>query len=436
MFACCSFRSIFTRFWPYVLIGALFFGALNWRGPYLLLAGDSAQYLEFAKAIRSGEVFSSQEPKAYALYLRTPGFPLLLAVGELLTGGDRRDALRLVHASLGLIAVFAVMYLLRTQIHPLISGLSVICALAQAQEVNLAVMTEWLTLSYLLILYATWAAFFTERKLKWLVWGAVICSLMVLTRPVFLYLLPLPFAMALLFLRRQPGPTLRRALAALALGCAPVALWAAFNFYRLGLFTVSPAGVVSLFGVASALGPASAQAGDDLAFQVFVREANRMRSILDSLAGVPGGPTQEQIYSVVADNTSLAWMLKEQLQLSWKDTTHYLARYSHRVIIDRGRTYLMYVWQGVTGLYSLLPLLVPMLLFPFYLWWRRVSLPLAYAAIMFLALHVSYAVLIAVVGVMHGRYYNLTFIPLHSVALITGAAYVCSIFGIGAKDSV
>ena len=183
-------------FWPkkltlviYTLLLAVFAAQFDWSAPLSYLAGDSLQYIQFSELIFSNTFLKADHTTPYSLILRTPGFPLLLALGKLVAGGDLRVGLLTIHVGLAVLGMILLCEAFRPYLPRILTGTVVILLFRCCGEIFPAVMTEWSSIALLMIFYATFLKYLQSRTLTWLYLGTACISCLILTRPVFSFII-------------------------------------------------------------------------------------------------------------------------------------------------------------------------------------------------------------------------------------------------------
>ena len=382
---------------------------------------DAHEYVSFSDAILNGELFSlrgSDVPKALAT--RTPGYPLAIAAVRAL-GPDTKSAVRALHAALALATLVCVPLLLRSYCPVWLSAPGVLVALYRMRWFYALPITEWLSLTLLLLLFALCVRQVEGPSQRRLFGIGLAAAAIVLTRPALIAAGVFPVGFALL---RAGGSARVRALVVGA-SLSPVLLWMGFNLHRLGSFTLSPFAGPNLFGVAALIGHATARDGDDSELVRFIEEINRgkkpppgERLALDGI----------QMPDYNFNIHELAEPLARERGFDRTSFNRMLLLYSFRSIRAHPRAYLEYVARGlVAPLKDLGLLFLPVGVIPVFWLVCGKHRGLAVATLALLGLHLVHMLLCASIELMNPRYVMLTSCPLHGLSLVTGGVFALSL---------
>jgi peptidoglycan/LPS O-acetylase OafA/YrhL/4-amino-4-deoxy-L-arabinose transferase-like glycosyltransferase len=201
-----------------------------------VLANDGADYQRLARSILAGSGFGTSHfaegggPTA----LRPPGYPVLLAAVEGVTGGGVLTA-RLAGALLGALAVPLTVLLARrlgrSPRAALVAG-AVVALLPQQVLISTSLVSEVLFVP-LTVAVVLCGLVHRQTGARWALWAAgASLGLAVVTRPVGLVLLPVLVLLARP--RLVSGRSVGHALLALAVGFAPALAWEVRSVSRLG----------------------------------------------------------------------------------------------------------------------------------------------------------------------------------------------------------
>jgi len=393
---------------------------------------DSLHYAAFAQAISTGQLFTLHGAEVpAALSVRTPGYPLVMLGGSLVTG-DLRDGYRLAHAVGAVATTLGVPLLLAPVCATWISAPAVAGALWISRTGYHRPLTEWTATLLLLWLFAFCARYAQAPSKRRLLWLGLAASLAVLTRPALLPVLALPLIFAVI----PWGSTPRRASWVAVLSLFPVLLWMSFNLYRLDSFTLTPFAGVNLFGAARIVGTAAPDPADDPAMAAFVEHINqhpkfpeqsRRRNWRDTeelLPGIEGGVPKALWWAYNWNIHEVALPYLKEQNADPVETNRLMLGYANRVLLGDPWGYVNFVLRGLGRLLELLPVLPSLLLLP--VWWlaRGRHRGLALAALAMLLVDVMHVGLCALVELVINRYRWLTLYPLMGVAAITSAVFI------------
>jgi hypothetical protein len=360
----------------------VFLGMIGLSSPPLsILDTDSHEYLQYSRALLGtpgGE---------HTLYraLRTPGYPVILAAGLALFG-DLRAAVVWSNIAVGALAYCVLLFALRRSVAlPAVSAGYFIFA-ASNHELLPAMMTEWSAMNALLVVYALVHRTLDTGRVPIALAG--VCAAAALIRPVFVFLLVLPPLLAY----RTP----MRASLLTATTIVPIGAVILHNAARVGIFKLSIAGSVSLFGVCAVLGDASLQEGDTVEEQRFIEEVNA--------GNRPHAPYSEGSFDAVVR------VQRETLSrfgdMGWARVADLMDTYSSRVITEDPVRYLRFLGAGVGEAFADLDSVLLLLLGTT----AAISLRRGKgrALLIMIGIHVVHILLVAAVGVVHSRYTLIT----------------------------
>ena len=380
---------------------------------------DAREYARFARAILSGEVFRLRgEEIEPALAIRTPGYPILLAGGMLVTAGDD-SAVRLVHVGVAVATLLGVPLLLAGACSPWITAPSVLLVQLQMRSFYPRPITEWVAVHLLLWLFALAIRYGDLPRLRRLLWVGLLASACVLTRPALIVVLPLPLALAWLV----PAESRLRSTALALLTLLPLLVWMGFNQLRLGTFNLTPFGGMNVFGVASLIADAGINEDDDVRQASFIGYVNQHRVPVPSLEVPPSDRAPAEVYEACrrAYNTNIheiAVPYAEEKGVRSVELNQAMLTYAVRVLRHHPGVYARYVLLGLRSLWQLLPLLPLVVVLPLFWLARGQNRGLALASLGFVAIHVGHIFLCAAIEVVIWRYWMLTFAPLVGASVI------------------
>jgi hypothetical protein len=398
------------------LVGAALLGS----PPELTATPDVLEYADFSRAIVSGELFTLRGGAVTrALATRTPGYPLLLAAGQL-ASSDLVAVVRVLHAALGLSTLIGVPLLLRSRCWMWISGPAVVLILWTMRRFYVWPISEWLAVNLLVWFFALCVRYVDSPSRRRLLWIGLVAAVVALTRPALIMLALFPFGFALL-----PSPRGRRVMTAVALvSLMPILLWMSFNLWRLGSFTLTPFTGPNLFGVASLVGHATPQEGDSPELALFIEHVNAQKR---PRPDEPLPFDRIRVWGVVLMYHRNVHFIAEPLALThgWDrvDFNRMTLIYSFRVIRSSPRDYVRYVLFGLRQLGGVVPLLPFVLAIPIYWLVRGEQRGLAVATLALFALHAAHVALCAAIEVVIPRYHDLTFSPLLGISVVTSCVF-------------
>ena len=208
----------------------------------LFVSEDGSEYLTYASILASGSW--SELNEFNRCVLRSPLYPMLLAVCKMLLP-EAVDAVRMLHAIVGLGTIAIVSRLLRSWCYELITAFLVIFVFVEVRVFFLAVLTEWSAICLLITFFAVLARYFGSPKPTTLFIVTILCSLAVLLRSA---LLPTCIFPIILMIRSRKVFKIEWVLAVL-LGFVPIILLLLVNSIYLRSATISPLGGIVLFGM-------------------------------------------------------------------------------------------------------------------------------------------------------------------------------------------
>jgi hypothetical protein len=404
----------------YAVPAALLVFVLHAQLPLVTLVDDSGQYVEFANAIAGGRLVTDKAEPSFGLVLRTPLYPLAMALGKVVAGGNLFAGTALAHFLFGITALFFLVRMLRAYIPAAAAGAGAFAAMATAKSMFAWVLTEWMSFCLLVMLVCEISEYLRTRTPGRLTGVSWISSLLVLTRPVFLFTLALPFA--LLFAlppSRERRPSFRIVLA-FSSALLPLALWIAVNAARIGDATLSEAGTASAFGVAASLGAAMPAAGDPEPLQRFLREAAAARKPLSDM-GIRALPDDQfEAFVAVCANVALIDSLHAGLGLSWRDTFSFAGTYTRRALLSNRSRFIEYALRSAAILLDDIPLIAAVIISAFAAFRLRICAPLAHASLIAVAIHCVHVALVSALSIVHSRYTMLTGALLSCCAVLLG----------------
>lgn len=197
----------------------------------VLITPDSTEYIAFAKGILSGDYSFL----IYTAGFRTPGYPLLLSMTELILGADIQNVIYLHLFATIVVGVFCVIFL-RRLINPIFVVGIYVFSILLFLPLFFAVLTEWFLVCLLIATYVLVVSYFRRPNLY--IFGAIsfLISFRILCRPPMIAALAVPLSLIVFNFKDQ---FVKKVLILLLCLMIP-ASWAAFNFYKEGVFGLSP----------------------------------------------------------------------------------------------------------------------------------------------------------------------------------------------------
>ena len=402
----------------------MLFLILDWKQPLFYLGGDSKQYIDYANNLSL--LFGDTERFSASLIVRTPGFPTLLWLAQHLSGGDLRVGLLLLHTTFAAGAVFLCAWVFRDTIPIVLSGLAVGLTIVLSREIFPAVVTEWTAMMLLLIEYALCVRYLSANKKFDLYCFTFGISLLVLIKPIFVFSLVLPLFLAWkreVLLTAKLGRVLLTSLIYF-----PILVVVLVNEVRFRTLSISPAGSLSFAAVLASFGASSQLETDSIQFKNFVEQLEKRRvtasvTELEKLRDLEA----EGLFSAAAINYDNFMALREDLGLKWMEFLGLVNEYIKRGLVDYHSLYWRFVVSGLLSLFESLWMVIPGLLLPFCFLSRVRERPVAQATIFFYIGHLLQVVTTCFFGVIHSRYYNLTYFPMLTISLASTFFFIFSL---------
>lgn len=379
---------------------------------------DSGSYLNFADAIISGEIFTTQDPSDLRFYrlARTPGYPLIVVVAKTLFP-DETTGLLYLHLLFAALSIVFLSLALRAWCAPVMTGLIVVAAQILMKDYFFAVMTEWVVFNLLLVIFGMLIVSIRNSSLRNLFVLGLLASLTVLIRPT---IAPALLVMPFLFLYRWKFHISE--MLVLSLTVAPIVLWMTFNWYQLGSFSLSKLDGHLRYSVGSMIGYADEIPGDSDELKTFIREVNTKK--------VPAKGDEDEFvvnydetYNMIRVQSNLFWVaykLKDADKGLLYFDSEILGVYGRRAISNNVDNYIEYVRHGMkVFLQQGSPYVaVYLLIIPLIGLARRKSLILCWSTLAMFAIHLLQGLLCAAYLFVFKRYAVLTLYPyLVSVAI-------------------
>jgi len=385
------------------------------------LRKDSISYQLLADDIRTGAVFnrlSSTSENAVERSIRTPGFPLLLAISEPMFG---KYAATKGNLLFGCLTLLIVMVSLRSVVSPILSGSWMLYIMFQYHYDTFSyarlVLSEWMTLCLLFLYFSQIVMCFSKRSSSSVFTLHLIAAFCVLTKPALGLIVPLTFVASFFLSRVRPLSV----LAAAFFGLFPLFAWIGLNVHRVGAPTLTPFSGYNLFGVAALIGSAEAKSDDSEEFRAVVERINQKKSPPPKETFDFKAKFARRDLTLVDNYNFNVWEVgepvREELAISPTAYNAHLLQYSFRVISENPRRYLEFVWENLR-VATLPPPLILLLALPLLILYTGQFFALFSAMFIFVLLHLLHLGTVALMELMITRYHDVTYLPLLAVALI------------------
>lgn len=196
---------------------------------------DSSEYLLFAQAITSNTVDSL----GGTVIFRTPGYPLLLALGDLMIGSIESNIFYL-HITISFLACFISIWFLQPMVAPWITlGAFGWYSLFNA-PFSMVILTEWTVGALIVAVLSLLASLLHRPTLKTFICLSLMVSFGILIKPPMLILALIP-ALGVLCL---PKSCRYQGLFTLVITALLPLSWAQHNYSKYGVFSLSPRSAV------------------------------------------------------------------------------------------------------------------------------------------------------------------------------------------------
>ncbi len=400
----------------------------------VILDNDSHDYLRFSESILSGSIFerSQGQPIEYSLAVRTPSYPLILAATEAAFGPNPSNVV-FTHILLGALCLGICLLLASNKFEGLIFGLCSLLALAMASDTAKHVLTEWPTLCFILPTLAALARAEQRPSTATVALATLLSSLLILMRPAMLSLLA-PLCFLGLVLARRHHLSL---LIGSTIGFLPILFWLMFNFYRLGVFTLTPFGGVNLFGVTSLAGWCNPSlVKGDPAFSQFVANVNAkkfpppgtsLKSEEISETGFVG-----HLYNVNIQNAGLKLEARQLVDI--QSINHHMMSYSICVIRQHPLKYLEFVTLNFQRWSTDLWISLAMIVLGLLMFSNVQKRSLATMHVLAGSLHIAHLAICSLIEITLPRYRNLTFPIIVAVLIYSLIVVAYQILGSSRAD--
>jgi hypothetical protein len=370
---------------------------------------DSHSYLIFANQILSGALLDFQQIN-WSTIIRTPGYPCLLALAQLVFGSGL-NSISYLHFALGLLALLFFVFRLSALIGQSSAIILGFLSLFVWREHYSIISSEWSAFCSLLIFLTCLplsAAEFTGRRLIAL---SLIASVLILVKPSLIAILPVISLMILLVVDKT---YIRSAFVIFLVGLAPLFLWSLFNLYRLGVFNIAAVSGHNLFGTTSLL---AAIKVDPLGYPRLSRfaeyvEKNKLPAPGQEWEVLSQLPENYQTLSKLQQHNmeNVALKFAPEEMLSRADYDSLMKQYAWRVIKENPKAYLSLVATGVgVAKRDLWLIIVAILCMALMI---KNGHQLSVLMGVSLGVHISHLVFLSIFQIVMDRTYLLTLIPL------------------------
>jgi len=378
---------------------------------------DTQGYIEFARGIQSGSIFDKYElgtvPVAYLI--RTPGFPLVIALSKWLILSEIQGVV-VFHILLTVLVASFMAIQLRSFLPMTLSALILFLTLAPVYFVIFLVLTEWMTINLLILFFVTLVSVLKRPNNLLLYLQSSIATFIVLTRPALVSLL---FVGLIPFVRKENRSSTR--IGVFILGFAPLLLWMSFNLYRLDRFVLAPFSGYQLFGSATLIGHAQVDERDDSDLTHFITEVNVRKQ--------PRAGKELEFMDSLASNYELSlfdyniWkvgdVIRKEKGWSVVKTNKLMLLYSVRAISNNIDSMFRYIAHGFERFWIYFSLSVCLMAGPLTHLSKRKEPTLALAALSMFLLHWLHSFMVAAMPALLYRYHLVTFYPF---------CFACAIF--------
>lgn len=413
------FKALLPALLPALLITACSI-ALSTQLPRGFLGNDSREYLEFSESLLNGSFFLSIPPseRLPGESIRSPGFPVILALGRFGGALSVESGLLVAHSILLLLSLILLFRELARFAPLLVSFPLVLGTVLLNLEYFASLVSEWTAFCLIMIVFACLLRFSSLRSPSALCGLSVACGMLVLTREALLGALFLPF-LALV----QEKIFTKSCMVRASYGVLMLLCWMLFNSYRIGSFTLSQKTGFALFNVGSYLGPVPLPQEPASELATFIEFMNSSQSIasdeeLKEAYLVPS-PRLEQ---KAGENYTAAVQFAEQRSISRKDLDDYMKKYSFLAIQSHFDRYLLFLWYCLGCFAYSLPLFLffTIVATP---WGNALPSPLKKLATAALFMHIFHLCLILLTQTISLRYYTLTAYPAYLIVFLCWGAW-------------
>jgi hypothetical protein len=248
--------------------------------------------------------------------------------------------------------------------------------------------------------------------------SAFLTLTLVMVKPVFIFICVIPYF--LLLIRRPNLPLILNSLV-VSLILVPLLSLVISNGIRFGVYSISPAGSISLLGVTSTLASAPIYPSDsDQTRAVFkLINAGRLEMTASSDLSKLALLESSNLFESVCHNYQLVLDLPKKLNLAWKEIFPIISNYSHRVIAHNSELYLQFVFNSLKSLQLSLLYITTSLVSALCLLSNPKLRHVGLATFIFILVHIGTITIVSLSGIIHSRYYNVTTTPLMVISFLT-----------------
>ncbi|MCB0311356.1 MAG: hypothetical protein KDD42_08975 [Bdellovibrionales bacterium] len=297
----------------------------------LQATSDTQDYVRYAELISNWH--SPYSNPSDILTIRTPGFPVLIALANALFGPDLRS-IALMHGCLAVTTLILSVLILRKHFHPMVCGSTVMVLFLLARHLATYLMSEWTALCLLIVLAALLISYYQQASLYKIGAISLVITLAVLTRPALLPALSLPF---IIWYFDRVADNYRVGLYIFC-GLIPLLLLIALRWTETGRMGITPFGGISIAGLASSLPAAKVTSAADL-------ELTELENAFRAKGAVVQDVREFQ-YSEAAYNWNI-WNVAEEVRRNkgWSFEKHnkLMWRYALNIISQQPLTFLVRV---------------------------------------------------------------------------------------------
>jgi hypothetical protein len=307
----------------------------------VLITPDSTEYIAFAKGILSGDYSFLNTTAGF----RTPGYPLLISMTELILGADLQNVIYLHLFATIVVGVFCVIFL-RRLINPIFVVGIYVFSILLFLPLFFAILTEWVLGCLLIATYVLVVSYFRRPNLY--IFGAIsfLISFGILCRPPMIAALAVPLSLIVFNFKDR---FLKKSLILFLCLMIPSS-WAAFNFYKEGVFALSPrVGFWRLAQAGLLSGFSESHTGyefkDDT--KVFLQKFEAQRHALMDFNG-----QERQLERAFNNNYAAALDVSTDMGLSWAEGDRLAAELAAPVIQTNLKEYLILIVNDFKSQFS------------------------------------------------------------------------------------
>lgn len=295
------------------------------------LDADSSEYLKVAEGILNFDIFRKVTPEmSRAFSVRPPFYPFFISIFNIFNIAS----IHIIHSCLGIFCLLLLLITTNSIVNIKVLFLTIFgyfILIAKFQEL---LGTEWISsLLLLLLMFSFYINEVTQSKNYFYV--SLVISCLILTKPVFLFLLFYPL---FLYIFDKKKVLVRSSL----LGFIPVLLWMTINIYRLDSFSVATYSGSAFLVIASIIGDAKSAPSDPDNVKNFFKDFNNKKlnnSNLDFkssskvLAATP-------LFEMYVKNLGIAQDIAQAQTLSYPNADNLFKLYAFRSIIKNYKVYI------------------------------------------------------------------------------------------------